>query len=143
MSNRPSANRLLSEEEVHLAQQLWEGGSSRKQIADTIGIPVWVFDIRRGDQLLHLKKCQGRGGGSWDRGISRDGKPHRDELAAIDRRREEVRDSWSMQERAFRRGYGLLPENYKPRSSRTWSIEPVRGSIPTSAIDAANNPRMW
>lgn len=137
MTRKPSVNRRLTPDEIRTCHEMVAAGASRAQMAERIGLPTWVLDVRRADDLSGLPNRRGRGGGKYIRG-------HVDDPREIERRRDEVRSRWDPQEREFRAGRGLLPENYKPKGiGRGWAAAPVRGVISSQQMRAANDPRYW
>ena len=134
----------LTPEQIEHAGRLWAEGRSRAECAAGLGLPIWRWDeARRLGQLRHLPRQQGRGGGSYDRQADVNAKPGRAELRAMRNRKAEVQAAWCPEERAYRRGSGVLPADYRPRGGRAWAVEPMRGAVPVRSIEAAANARHW
>ena len=97
------SNRLFTFDELTTVEQMWNDGATRAQIADAVGVQIWVLDERRRDQLRHLPKERGRNGGRYCRKSRRgDPDPSPEEMAEIEARRLEVQSWWTEEVRISR-----------------------------------------
>lgn len=136
--DRPSPNRRLTEDEIKLVKELYAARASRAEIAARLGLPVWVLDVRRGDDLKDLPSRRGQGGGCYTRGkVTYDPK----DIAA---RIREVQATWTEEERDFRLHRGPLPVSYQRlRPTQRWADSPPRGMIRERDLRDSSDPRYW
>lgn len=118
---RRSGNRLFTFDELQAVEQMWADGATRAQIADTIGVEIWVLDARRVDQLKHLPAARGRNGGKYNRRRSISDDPTPEEQAEHEQRRLEVQSRWD-EETRIARIQGCVTD-------RTVRVDAIRAAI--------------